>query len=263
MTDLIHALARSRLAATARRSPMPMTDLAHQGRRRAKEPHEARLGAAAAPLLDMRAYVEEFGRTVVPAYRRGVADRELPADVGLARSVMPPGDGRRPRLQPPRAADPGVRRRHVRRLHGLRQRLPGHGDPRDRRRRRPRSTARVDGVRGDRRAAGAGSGHGAGALRRTPRSTARCRHARASSRGVRHLRRPGPLQGLRRVRRGLRGAGPRRAAHDRQGRAERRPSDWRAPLPSRRSTVPPDIALLPLAAADARPSTATRRPWPT
>ena len=44
----------------------------------------------APPLLDIDAYVEEFGRSVVPAYRRGVADRELPADAGLARSIIPP-----------------------------------------------------------------------------------------------------------------------------------------------------------------------------
>ena len=44
----------------------------------------------AAPLLDMDLYVEEFGRTIVPAYLRGIADRELPADAGLARSVIPP-----------------------------------------------------------------------------------------------------------------------------------------------------------------------------
>ena len=55
-----------------------------------KEHHETRLGAAL-PVLDMHAYVEEFGRSVVPAYRRGVADRELPADAGLARSIIPPG----------------------------------------------------------------------------------------------------------------------------------------------------------------------------
>ena len=55
-----------------------------------KELHETRLGAAL-PVLDMHAYVEEFGRSVVPAYRRGVADRELPADAGLARSIVPPG----------------------------------------------------------------------------------------------------------------------------------------------------------------------------
>ncbi|HET7182223.1 MAG TPA: thiamine pyrophosphate-dependent enzyme, partial [Candidatus Limnocylindrales bacterium] len=41
-------------------------------------------------LLDLNAYVEDFGRSVVPAYRQGVADRELPADAGLARSVIPP-----------------------------------------------------------------------------------------------------------------------------------------------------------------------------
>src|SRR6185295_8131379 len=45
----------------------------------------------APPLIDMAAYVEEFGRSVVPAYRQGFADRELPADAGLARSVIPPG----------------------------------------------------------------------------------------------------------------------------------------------------------------------------
>ncbi|MFL5723354.1 MAG: thiamine pyrophosphate-dependent enzyme [Chloroflexota bacterium] len=55
-----------------------------------KELHDARLGAAL-PVLDMHAYVEEFGRSVVPAYRRGVADLELPADAGLARSIIPPG----------------------------------------------------------------------------------------------------------------------------------------------------------------------------
>ncbi|HET9851603.1 MAG TPA: thiamine pyrophosphate-dependent enzyme, partial [Candidatus Limnocylindrales bacterium] len=56
-----------------------------------KEHHEVRLADVAPPLLDMAAYVEEFGQTVVPAYRRGVADRELGADAGLARSVIPPG----------------------------------------------------------------------------------------------------------------------------------------------------------------------------
>jgi pyruvate ferredoxin oxidoreductase beta subunit len=55
-----------------------------------KELHETRLGAAL-PVLDMHAYVEDFGRSVVPAYRRGVADMELPADAGLARSIIPPG----------------------------------------------------------------------------------------------------------------------------------------------------------------------------
>jgi pyruvate ferredoxin oxidoreductase beta subunit len=56
-----------------------------------KESHLDRLATIAPPLLDIDAYVEEFGRSVVPAYRRGIADRELPADAGLARSIIPPG----------------------------------------------------------------------------------------------------------------------------------------------------------------------------
>jgi pyruvate/2-oxoacid:ferredoxin oxidoreductase beta subunit/ferredoxin len=56
-----------------------------------KEMHEVELGAAGAPVFDVGAYVEEFGASIVPAYRRGVADEEWPADVGLARSIVPPG----------------------------------------------------------------------------------------------------------------------------------------------------------------------------
>ena len=43
--------------------------------------------------LDIEQYVEEFGR-VTTAYQTGVAGDELPADVGLARSLIPPGTGR-------------------------------------------------------------------------------------------------------------------------------------------------------------------------
>ena len=56
-----------------------------------KEAHDDRLATVAEPVLDIEAYVEEFGRTIVPAYRRGIADRELGADAGLARSIIPPG----------------------------------------------------------------------------------------------------------------------------------------------------------------------------
>ncbi|MDP9483914.1 MAG: thiamine pyrophosphate-dependent enzyme [Chloroflexota bacterium] len=56
-----------------------------------KEAHEVELGAAGPPLFDVHAYVEEFGASIVPAYRRGVADAEWPVDVGLARSIIPPG----------------------------------------------------------------------------------------------------------------------------------------------------------------------------
>ncbi|HYK95079.1 MAG TPA: thiamine pyrophosphate-dependent enzyme [Candidatus Dormibacteraeota bacterium] len=67
-----------------------MTDLLNKVPGELKEGHEVGLMTVAPPLLDMDLYVEEFGRSVVPAYRRGIADRELPADIGLARSVIPP-----------------------------------------------------------------------------------------------------------------------------------------------------------------------------
>ena len=56
-----------------------------------KELHEARLGQAAAELFDVHAYVDDFNRVVVPEYRRGAADAGLPADAGVARSIIPPG----------------------------------------------------------------------------------------------------------------------------------------------------------------------------
>ncbi|MDP6537984.1 MAG: thiamine pyrophosphate-dependent enzyme [Planctomycetota bacterium] len=42
--------------------------------------------------LDIDGYVEEFGR-VTEAYRTGEASEGLPADIGLARSLIPPGTG--------------------------------------------------------------------------------------------------------------------------------------------------------------------------
>jgi pyruvate/2-oxoacid:ferredoxin oxidoreductase beta subunit/Pyruvate/2-oxoacid:ferredoxin oxidoreductase delta subunit len=58
----------------------------------AGEPSEAHLGEAVGAdlLFDVHAYVDDFNSAVVGAYRRNVADRELPADPGVARSVIPP-----------------------------------------------------------------------------------------------------------------------------------------------------------------------------
>ena len=56
----------------------------------AKELHETRL-AAATTVLDIHAYVDDFNGSVVDAYRRGVADVELPSETGVARSIIPPG----------------------------------------------------------------------------------------------------------------------------------------------------------------------------
>ncbi len=51
----------------------------------------ARLASLVVPVFDVHAYVDDFNSTVVGAYRRGIADVELPADPGVARSVIPPG----------------------------------------------------------------------------------------------------------------------------------------------------------------------------
>ena len=58
-----------------------------------EEERAARRDAMAdAPVVfDVAAYVEDFNRSVIGAYRRGVADVELPADTGVARSIIPPG----------------------------------------------------------------------------------------------------------------------------------------------------------------------------
>ncbi len=55
-----------------------------------KEIHEARLGGAGT-VLDVDAYVDDFNGPLIDAYRRGIADRELPSETGVARSVIPPG----------------------------------------------------------------------------------------------------------------------------------------------------------------------------
>jgi pyruvate ferredoxin oxidoreductase beta subunit len=55
-----------------------------------KELHEGRLGAVGT-VLDVRAYVDDFNASIVDAYRRGVADAELPSETGVARSIIPPG----------------------------------------------------------------------------------------------------------------------------------------------------------------------------
>jgi pyruvate/2-oxoacid:ferredoxin oxidoreductase beta subunit/Pyruvate/2-oxoacid:ferredoxin oxidoreductase delta subunit len=53
------------------------------------EAHQANL-AGTATLFDVHAYVDDFNSTVVDAYRRNVADGELPADRAVARSIIPP-----------------------------------------------------------------------------------------------------------------------------------------------------------------------------
>ena len=42
-------------------------------------------------MFNVGSYVADFGSTIVPGYQTGTADRGLPADAGLARSIIPPG----------------------------------------------------------------------------------------------------------------------------------------------------------------------------
>ena len=68
---------------------IPTTFTKEQGE--PKEHHEARLASEALPMLDVSGYVEAFAGTVMPAYQAGRADRQLPVDGGVARSLVPPG----------------------------------------------------------------------------------------------------------------------------------------------------------------------------
>ena len=47
-------------------------------------------GRIAPQTLDIPAYIKDFNTTVIDAYRSGVADVELPADMGVARSLIAP-----------------------------------------------------------------------------------------------------------------------------------------------------------------------------
>ena len=85
MTDTLAPIVLDRLAA-----PMAAEGPLIKRAGEPKEAHESRLSQAT-PVLDVHAYVEEFARSVIPAYRRGIADLELPADAGVARSLIPPG----------------------------------------------------------------------------------------------------------------------------------------------------------------------------
>jgi pyruvate ferredoxin oxidoreductase beta subunit len=48
-------------------------------------------GLIAPKSFDLQAYVEDFNTNVIDAYRRGVADWDLPADEGVGRSLIPAG----------------------------------------------------------------------------------------------------------------------------------------------------------------------------
>jgi len=55
------------------------------------EPMETHAVAEARHLFDVHAYVDDFNRDVIGAYRANNADGALPADGSVARSIVPPG----------------------------------------------------------------------------------------------------------------------------------------------------------------------------
>ena len=56
-----------------------------------KDVHEARLPTESILTLDVAEYVADFNARVIGAYEKGVGSQELPADVGIARSLIPAG----------------------------------------------------------------------------------------------------------------------------------------------------------------------------
>jgi pyruvate/2-oxoacid:ferredoxin oxidoreductase beta subunit/NAD-dependent dihydropyrimidine dehydrogenase PreA subunit len=58
-----------------------------------KEIHETSLLPAGLLDLDIEAYVGDFNERIIGAYNAGIGEQGLPADVGVARSLIPPGTG--------------------------------------------------------------------------------------------------------------------------------------------------------------------------
>jgi pyruvate/2-oxoacid:ferredoxin oxidoreductase beta subunit/Pyruvate/2-oxoacid:ferredoxin oxidoreductase delta subunit len=67
------------------------TEIGTKTRGTPKESHETGLIPAGVLALDVGAYVDDFNARVIGAYEKGTGSQELPADVGVARSLVPPG----------------------------------------------------------------------------------------------------------------------------------------------------------------------------
>ncbi|MGZ8466488.1 MAG: thiamine pyrophosphate-dependent enzyme, partial [Candidatus Binatia bacterium] len=59
----------------------------------AMESHEATYADSHLIELDIDKYVDDFNRRVIGAYQEGKGSAVLPADLGVARSLIPPGTG--------------------------------------------------------------------------------------------------------------------------------------------------------------------------
>ncbi|MCZ7627135.1 MAG: 4Fe-4S binding protein [Candidatus Methylomirabilis sp.] len=58
-----------------------------------KEIHEGALPPVGVLELNLERYVGDFNERIIGAYAAGTGERSLPADVGVARSLIPPGTG--------------------------------------------------------------------------------------------------------------------------------------------------------------------------
>lgn len=58
-----------------------------------KEIHESALPPTGVLELDLEQYVGDFNERIIGAYAAGTGEQSLPADVGVARSLIPPGTG--------------------------------------------------------------------------------------------------------------------------------------------------------------------------
>lgn len=67
------------------------TDIGIKKPGESKEVHESEFMSAALFELDLDAYVDDFNRRVIGAYQEGEGSISLPADLGVARSLVPPG----------------------------------------------------------------------------------------------------------------------------------------------------------------------------
>ena len=111
------------------------------------------------PILD----VIDFNERVIRGYEEGRGEKELPADLARRPVAGPGRHGGAARLQLRRPGDSGVHPRELHRLHGLRDRVPGHGHSRQ----------------GDRRAGPRGEAGGD----RQRRATGQCSRPNGRSRG--------------------------------------------------------------------------------
>jgi pyruvate/2-oxoacid:ferredoxin oxidoreductase beta subunit/NAD-dependent dihydropyrimidine dehydrogenase PreA subunit len=71
----------------------PVTVPGMKPRGAAMETHEATFADKHIIDLDLDRYVDDFNRRVIGAYQEGKASAVLPADIGVARSLIPPGTG--------------------------------------------------------------------------------------------------------------------------------------------------------------------------